>query len=155
MRKKENREPTRLRSLRMPERLFDKAAAEASRQGVAFNTFVVNAVRKALGEDDGSVQLLDAVAKWLKAKYPPLKAFPLNVTLEVFHHIRDDKKLRTLYDGIVLDRKGDKNYDALVPLHKNIGLLVKTLLNAKVIGRSLPLDPEENLIKTYSLLKKQ
>ncbi len=155
MRKKENREPTRLRSLRMPERLFDKATAEASRQGTTFNTFVVNAVRKALGEDDGSVQLLDAVAKWLKAKYLPRKDFPLNVTLEVFHHIRDDRRLRKLYDSIVLDRHGDRNYDALVPLHKNIGLLVKTLLNAQVVGRSLPLEPEENLIKTYSLLKKQ
>ncbi|MFZ2655875.1 MAG: hypothetical protein WAX69_13170 [Victivallales bacterium] len=155
MRKKDIREPTRLTSIRLPMELYEKAGGKAASQGMAFNTFVVNTIRHAVGETDKSAKLLEEVAKWVKANYPPGKSFPDDVTLLTFHHIRDDRKLRKLYDQIVLDSAGKKNYDALVPLHKGIGLLVKTLLNAKVKGRSLELDPKENLIKTYSLLTKQ
>ena len=154
MKKKISRQPTRLCSLRLPQDLFLKADKEAVRQGIAFNTFVANAIRNAVGEEDKAAKLLDEVAKWVKTKYLN-KEFPDDVTLKAFHHIRDDKKLRKLYDKIVTDSTGGKNYDKLVPLHKGIGLLIKTLLNAKVKGRSLPLNPEENLIKTYSILTKE
>lgn len=153
MKKKETKEVTVVRSLRISEELYNKVNKEAEKLGLNFNTFVANAIRKALNEEDKSAKLLDAIAKWLKDNYS-WENFPEDVILKAFHHIRADKKLRKLYDQIVLDSAGRKNYDVLVPLHKNIGLLVKTLLNAKVKGRSIEHDPEIHLLKTFALLEK-
>ena len=154
MKKKITRQPTRLCSLRLPADLYGKADKEAARQGIAFNTFVANAIRSAVGEEDKAAKLLEEVAKWLRSKFTE-DNFPEDVTLRVFHYIRDDRKLRKLYDAIVIDSAGRKNYDALVPLHKGVGLLVKTILNAKVKGRSVEHDPGVHLLKTYALLEKQ
>lgn len=42
---------------------------------------------------------------------------------------------------------------AVAALHRRVGRAVKVALAAKVVGRSLPLDPEVELITSHALLE--
>jgi hypothetical protein len=70
----------------------------------------------------------------------------------VFRHIRDAAGLRKLYDEAVNDDTGAPDRHRPWSVHRRMGRIVKRRLGAKVVGRSLPLDPSVELIESHALL---
>lgn len=139
--------------VRLPQELARRAENEAFRLGLSFSDYVLNALRQALGDGgDPAIDFLRRLAIWLEGEFDPHN-FPPDVTLRVFHHIRDSAALRREYEALITRADGRRDWEAVAGLHRRIGLLVKVVLGAEVIGRSLPLDPGEHLVRTHSLLR--
>lgn len=142
-----------VKTLRMPRDLADRVGCETERLGITFTDFMLYATRRALGETgDMSFELLKELSAWVEYTFNK-DNFPQDVTLRVFHHIRDTQELRGRYERLITRDSGDRDWDALSRLHRRIGRLVKRVLDAEVVARSLPLDPGEHLIKSHALLK--
>jgi len=144
--------PSTIKSVRLPDELAERISREADQLGVTFNALVVNALNESLGDGgDKSIDLLKELSSWLRQNYSP-KSFPSNITFQTFQHIIREKRLRKQYDGIIHKGSGEKDFKALISLHRRIGRLVKTVLKADVNGRIIGLDPGKYLIKSYSKL---
>ena len=142
-----------MKSLRLEDSIVEKINLKCNDIGMSFNDYVLYAINVQLGiEDDNSMDLLQLLAKWIRENYKE-DSFPDNITLQTFHHLRDTKELKKIYDKIVITKKGKKNDVARISLHRRIGRMVKTILKAKVKGRSIPLDQSEHLIQTFSFLE--
>lgn len=143
---------TQTKSLRLAEDLLVRALEEADRLGVSFNEFVIHALEQALGnEGDPAIAFLADLAEWIEATFDR-RDFPADVTLRVFHHIRDDRLLRARYNELIRKDDGGTDFEALISVHRRIGRLVKRVLGAELSGRSVPLDPREHLIRSHALL---
>lgn len=132
--------------------LVEEAMVRASYTGLTVTDVVNAALAEAWGKPVvPKVKLLLALSAWVKLTYDP-SAFPADVTKQTFLHLLGDETLLALYyaatqdpaTGVVVPERRDD-------LHRAIGAMVKVALNAKVVGRSLPLDPGL-LIKTHALL---
>jgi len=144
---------TQIKSIRLSDDLLTRVLEEADRLGVSFNEFAVHALERALGnEGDESIVFMTDLAFWLEQNFNR-HAFPEDVTLQVFHHIRDDRNLRARYRALIRNADGGTDPEKLTGMHRRIGRLVKRALDAEVFGRSLPLDPEEHLIRSHALLR--
>lgn len=142
---------TSTKTMRLPESLVTAAESWGEDLGLTFTDVVEHALRRLLGvEEDPAFELVVAVRDRLAARYPDGRGFPQDVTLEVFREIRDDAELRTLYDRAVAT--GEDRDTTLASLHRRLGRTVKQVLGATVVGRSLPLDPNEVLIQSHALL---
>lgn len=71
----------------------------------------------------------------------------------VVRAIRADQDLRWLYVAATRDPDGEIETSSRDSLHWWIGGTVKVVLGAKVICRSLALDPEGELISLHALLE--
>ena len=141
-----------VRTLRISSDVAREVDDEADRLGITFTDFMVHAAQLALGRNgDPAIDFLKSLSRWIEKTYDKT-FFPADVTLQVFHHIRDDAQFRHQYDALTTTETGEKDWDAVISLHRRIGRMVKRVLNARVVARSLPLDPEEHLIKTHALL---
>ncbi len=121
---------------------------------MSFNDFAIYALNAQLGDiDDKSMVLLEKLAKWVLDNNTKNK-FDDDITLQVFHHLRDTAELRSVYDNIVYPDQGKKDVDAMISLHRRIGRMVISVLDAKVKSRSKPINPEIHLIRTFSYLEK-
>jgi hypothetical protein len=138
--------------LRLPEELAERASREADSLGISFSDFVIHALDKALGgEGDSSILFLKNLAAWTEKTFDK-SAFPEDVTLRVFHHVRDDAALKKEYDELVAGTDSEPSRVRITSLHRRVGLMVKRVLHAEVRGRSLPLDAREHLIQSHALL---
>lgn len=139
------------KTVRLTEAMVDAAERWGSALGLTFTDVVELALISHLNlAGNPSFELVEAVRDYLLGKYPERLDFPQDVTLEVFKHIRDDTKLRALYEQALA--AGPDREEAVASLHRRLGKAVKLVLNATVVGRSLPLDPVEFLITTHALL---
>lgn len=137
------------KTVRLPDPLAEAAEAAALQLGLTFNDIVEVALSSHLQmpANKGHAVLM-AVRDHLVETYPIQRGFPQDVTLEVFRHIQSDKHLWSLYQAAV----GQDDEAARDSLHRKIGKAVKAVLGAKVVGRSLPLDPAVELIRSHALL---
>ncbi len=141
------------KSLRLEENIVQQINTKCDEIGMSFNDFILYALNVQFGiENDNSLELLKLLAQWIRKHYSK-DSFPDDITLRVFHQIRDSEQLSKIYNSIIYGEKKLKNIQLMISLHRRIGRMVKMILNAKVKARSIPLDPELNLIKTYSLLE--
>jgi acetylornithine deacetylase/succinyl-diaminopimelate desuccinylase-like protein len=144
------------KTIRLPVGLVRLAEARAAELGLAFNDIVEKAMTTHFDlPHNPSFDVLEAVRDHLQSQYPDRRGFPQDVTLEVFHHIQADEHLRSLYDAATTDEDGQAVDSLRGSLHRRIGRSVKAVLGAKVVGRSLPLDPEKDLISSHALLEPQ
>ena len=142
-----------VKTIRVSQDLLERVNTTAGRLGISFNEFATHALEVALGnKGDENIGLLADLTQWVEGNFDRT-AFPPDVTLLVFHHLRDDRKLRRKYDASIHDPSGRTNWDALISVHRRIGRMVKRVLAAEVFGRSLALDPKEHLIKAHALLR--
>lgn len=142
-----------MKSLRLPRSLVDEAERHARGLGLTFADIVEAGLRREVGmKPNVRTELLKDLALLVSGLYPSKKGFPPDVTLVVVRQMRDDKALKSAYDEAIRDEDGQIDDGARAILHRQIGLLVKRVLDAKVIGRSNPLDPVVELIKTHALL---
>lgn len=137
------------KTVRLPEPLAEAAEAAALQLGLTFNDIVEVAlsIHLKMPANKGHAVLI-AVRDHLVAAYPNQRGFPQDVTLDVFRRIQSDKHLWSLYQAAV----GPNDEAARDSLHRKIGKAVKAVLGAKVDGRSLPLDPAVELIRSHALL---
>lgn len=143
---------TRLTSIRLPADLATRAEAFAGQTGMTLSEFVVHSMDLALGgTGDPAIAFMARVRSWVLSSYA--NCFPEDVTLRVFQHIRSDRDLYAAYVGCIDSNDAERAYEMRTSLHRRIGLMVKRLLNATVVGRSLPLDPSVNLITSCALLR--
>lgn len=139
-------------TLRVPTELAENVDTEASRLGITVTDFMAYAARCVLGEPpDPAIRFLMELSKWIEATFDK-QAFPSDVTLRVFHHIRDTEEFRGQYNVLIKNEHGARDPSAVTSLHRRIGRLVKRVLNAEVIARSVPLNPDEHLVTTHALL---
>ncbi len=142
-----------MKSLRLPRQLVEEAERRAGVLGLTFADIVEAGLRREVGmEPNVRTQLLKDLADLLIGLYPSRKGFPPDVTLEVIRRMRADTALMSAYDKAIRDTEGRIDEGAKAVLHRQIGQLVKRVLNARVIGRSTPLDPEVELIRTHAVL---
>jgi hypothetical protein len=140
-------------TVRLPREVVDAAEAKAGELGVTLGDLIDAGLRRELGmKPNPKLQFLLDVAERLRADVPNRKSFRSDVTLQVFHAIRDDASLRSSYDQLISGPDGTINDRAKEDIHRKVGKLVPRVLGAKVMGRSLPLDPAVHLIKTHALL---
>ncbi len=143
---------TRLTSIRLPADLAIRAEAFAGQTGMTLSEFVVHSMDLALGgKGDPAIAFMARVRSWVISSYA--SSFPEDVTLRVFQHIRSDSELYAAYLDSIDSNDPERAYEMRTSLHRRIGLMVKRLLNATVVGRSLPLDPSVNLITSCALLR--
>jgi hypothetical protein len=90
--------------------------------------------------------------QWVEKKWK-CKSFPQNVTLQVFRQIRSDKTLFKKYQKAIANSERQPDDQKQAQVNRRIGKMVKRVLKAKVIGRSLPLNRKEELIETHALLE--
>jgi hypothetical protein len=141
---------TSIKSLRIPNALYEEIQSEAKSIGFTTNNYIISILNsRHIGGDAIGAKFYKKISKWILNNYSK-DNFPPDITLKVFHHIKNDSETYNNYKEIV-----SKSKDAKISLHRKIGIMVKDILGAKVTGRSVPLDPEENLIKTYSFLGKK
>ena len=142
-----------VKSVRIDRGLAERAAAEADTLGITFSEFVAVSLKQSLGEEpEPECAFSRTIAAWLREDYGAGE-FPEDITLRVFHRIRDFRSWRRSYQELIRGLDGEVDYDALIALHRRIGRLVLRVLNAEVVGRSEPLDPEEHIIKSHALLR--
>ena len=142
------------KTVRLSSTIVDPAEVKADQLGLNFNDIVEIAMAAYLGlAKNRSFALLEAVRDYLLKTYPDRKGFPQDVTLTVFKHIRANKKMWRIYKEATTDEDGNFDESARDSLHRRIGKAVKTVLGAKVVGRSLPLDPAKELIRSHALLE--
>jgi len=142
------------KTLRLPSDLVQAAEVRAEEIGLNLSDIVEAALAEHLGlPRNQSFEVLAAVRDHLLARYPRRQGFPRDVTLTVFRHIQTDPGLQSLYRSAVVDPDGSLDETARDSLHRRIGKLVKQVLRARVVGRSLPLDPAVELIRSHALLE--
>ncbi len=139
---------TATKTIRLPSEVVTAAVHRAEELGLTFTHIVEVALREHLGlDDDPAYKLVLDIRDYLRESYTD--DFPQDVTLRVFHRIQSNEEWAALYLRAL---EGDDRDRLLAALHRRIGKAVRLILGAKVIGRSLPLDPVENLIKSHALL---
>lgn len=141
-----------IKTIRLPRSIVDKAQTEATNLGLTF----ADVVETALGtyfkmKPNPRTDILLKVAELLKKDYRD--SYPQDVTLQVFRKIRSDDSLLRAYKAAISDPTGTESENLKATLHRQIGLCVRRVLGAKVIGRSVELDPNIELIKTHALLE--
>lgn len=142
------------KSVRLQRSLVDKAEGLAEKLGLTFGDIVETALRREFNmEGNPRTDLLRQVAQWLLEQYPDKKGFPSSVTRLVFRHIQEDHAFRSLYDAAITGPDGSTDEGLRWTLHRLVGQTVSRVLNAKVIGRSVELEPGNELIKTHALLE--
>jgi len=142
------------KTVRLRHDVVDAATARADELGITFTNLVESALRHFLDlGGNAPFELLEKVRDHLIALYPDRRGFPRDVTLEVFRAIRDDQDLWRLYVAATRDPDGEIETSARDSLHRRIGRTVKVVLGARVVGRSLLLDPEVELISSHALLE--
>jgi hypothetical protein len=145
-----------VKSVRLSRQVVEATERMAMSLGLTFADIVEAGLRKEIGMDaNPRMEVLKQVANWLTGQYPNKNGFPQDVTLLVFRQIQDDEGLRNAYKAALIDHSGVENDDLKWTLHRQIGQCVRRVLNARVIGRSIELDPEVELIKTHALLAPQ
>ncbi len=143
-----------VRSVRLPPEVMAAAEVKASELGLTFNDVVEVALRRMLDmKTDAKTELMIEIAQRLRDRFPRRTGFPNHVTRDVFHDIRDDEDLKKLYDEAIRGEDGTVDENKKGTVHKQVGHLVRRVLGAKVVGRSLPLDPEVDLIGSHALLE--
>ena len=141
------------KTIRLPAAMAELAEQAAIDEGLTFNDIVEIAVAKHLGLPlNPAFELLEAVRDYLQAEYPPGGAFPQDVTRRVFRHLRTNKKLWAKYLAAIEGKDGQADERLRGAVHRRIGKRVKAVLGAVVVGRSLPLDPAVELIRSHALL---
>ena len=144
---------TTLRTIRMPVSIVEAAQTKADAMGITFNDLVVHALCRLLGLSRcDPVPFLSSLSDWVLSEFSP-DCFPEDVTLKVFRHIRQAPELFARYRALIDDSDGRRDERAKGGLHRRIGKVVKNVLRARVVGRSAPLNPEEDLIKSHALLR--
>ena len=142
------------KTLRLPSELIEAAEQRAASIGLNLSDIVEAALADHLGlPRNKSFEVLEAVRDHLLDLYPHRQGFPRDVTLTVFRHIQADNHLSDLYRAAVHAADGSFDESARDSLHRRIGRLVKQVLRAQVVGRSLPLDPAVELIRSHALLE--
>lgn len=139
-----------VKSIKIDPALFERASNHASGKKMSFSQFISCLIREKLelGNASPEPELYTKVAEYVNKTYKASR-FPTDVTLKVFQHIKKTPELFELYLECV-----KPNHAALITVHKNIGAMVKNMLNADLTGeRCTSCNPEENLIKSYSFLK--
>ncbi len=145
-----------VKSVRLPRQVVEATELKAVSLGLTFADIVEAGLRKEIGMDaNPRMELLKQIAQWLTNQYPNKDSFPQDVTLSVFRQIRDDLAIRKDYQAAITDPSGKENDDLRWTLHRQIGQCVRRVLDARVIGRSVELDPKVELIKTHALLVPQ
>ncbi|MHB9108568.1 MAG: hypothetical protein ACYDCO_16045 [Armatimonadota bacterium] len=96
--------------------------------------------------------LLEDIERWVTTKFNR-RDFPADVILLAFRHVRDTPALRARYDDLIRDEQYRINEQTRRALHCRIAKCVRQALGAMVIGRSGKLDPTEELLKTYLILR--
>lgn len=137
------------KTVRLPAEVVEAAEHWGDALGLSFTDVVEMALRDKLPDlgDSPAFTLLTAVRDWLETF--DKQDFPQDVTLRVFQHIQDDPQLWQLYLRATDDRSDSAKVGSV---HRRIGKAVKLVLGAKVVGRSLPLDPDEHVIQSHALL---
>ena len=136
-------EPSVTKTVRIPGDIIQRM----ENFGLPHNDIIVQALREFFNmPPEPSVEFMKKVCKWVEDTFEG-KPFEEDVTLKVFRHIQSDKTLFAAY------KKLTGTQEAKEVLHRRLGKMVKQALKAEVVGRSLPLDPEKELIKTYALLR--
>ena len=142
------------KTTRLPEAVASAADLRAADLGITFTDVVEMALRSFLELDGNpSFELLEWVRDDLVGRYPDHQGFPRDVTLEVFREIRGSTEAWKLYVAATHDEAGDLIAAARDSLHRRIGRATKLVLGARVVGRSLPLDPTTELITSHALLE--
>lgn len=132
--------------------LAQEVQDRADELGVTASDVIADAVCRYLGRSPlTKLQLVIALAALIDKNFDK-KSFPADVTLKVFKFILEDPKLRRLYDEAIRGPDGVPDAEKRAVVHREIGRMVKRRLNAKVTGRSVPLDPKEHLIESHALL---
>ena len=131
----------------MPVELLDKLKFEADDLGISLNNYILSILKnRSSSSHNTNTSLVIAISKWIRENFTK-NDFPPDITLKVFLYIKNNEDFFSTYKTII-----EEGIESKISLHRQIGMLVKEVLNAKVIGRSIPLDPKINLIKTYSIL---
>lgn len=142
------------KTVRLPAHVVRAANTRAAELGLTFTDVVEVALRDHLGlGGNAAFDVLEQVRDHLMAAYPDRQGFPRDVTLDVFKHLRAEPTLWALYTDAIRGADGELATAARDSLHRRIGRAVKVVLNATVIGRSQPLDPEVELICSHALLE--
>jgi len=142
------------RTIRISQEVAEVALAYAGTKGVSLSFLVEAALASYLGlSERRAFEVLEAICEYLMERYPDRRGFDEKVTLEVFHWLRDDPRAERLYVAATTDDEGRPDSTARASLHRKIGRLVKTVLQAQVIRRSGPLDPKEHLVRSFTLLE--
>jgi hypothetical protein len=137
---------------RIPVSLIERAEVLANEAGMSLNDLLVHALDRELGGGgDPMIRLLAALRTWVRNTFEA--GFPVDVTLKTFQHLRADPVLWSAYEKCICDANGNLVPERRSGLHRRIGLLVKRVLKAEVVGRSLPLNVKEHLISSYALLQ--
>lgn len=133
--------------------LVHSGEKEAAQLGLTFNDIVEIALADYLSMPKNPVfDMLETVRDYLLREFPDRQGFPQDVTLQVFKFIRNNKDTWSLYEAATTDGEGQLVEALRDSLHRRIGKAVKSVLEAKVVGRSLPLDPTVELISSHALL---
>jgi hypothetical protein len=141
------------KTFRLPDDVVAAAEERAAELGLTLTDLLADVLAKEFKMPrQPSTALSAEVSSLIASTFDP-KHFPMDVTLEVFHRIRDDADLRRLYDQAISDDAGQPDRHRRWSVHRRIGRIVKRRLGAKVIGRSLPLDPSVDLIESHALLQ--
>lgn len=143
---------TTSKSFRLPGDLVTAAEERAADLGITLTDLLADALAKELNMPRQPTTALSAEVSAMILTTYDRRSFPTDVTLDVFRRIRDDAGLRKLYDQAIDDGTGAPDRHRRWSVHRRIGRIVKRRLRAKVVGRSLPLDPAVELIETHALL---
>ena len=142
-----------MKSVRLPKALVDAVEQRAEVLGLTFADLVEAGLRQEVGmKPNPRTQLLKDLALLVMGLYPKRTGFPPEVTLLIVRAMRADSALVGMYDVAIRNAKGRVDEGLKAVLHRQIGQMVKRVLGATVIGRSNPLDPAVELIKTHALL---
>lgn len=143
-----------VKTIRLPRPIVDATETKAAELGLTFADVVEALLRKETQmEPNPKTNMLLKVASLLVELYPNKDDYPRDVTLQVFRAIRADDALLKIYRAAITDPSGSESDNLKATLHRQIGLCVRRVLGAKVIGRSVELDPKIELIKTHALLE--
>jgi hypothetical protein len=146
-------ERSSVRTVRIPLHIAGAVERRAAECSVTFNDIVVRALQRFLRlPRHPRTELMERLSAWVARSFDPAD-FGEDVTLQVVRHLRANLPLRLLYQEAVSDARGRRDGRAKAGLHRRIGKMVKNVLGAVVAGRSGPLDPEVELIGSYSLLR--
>ena len=143
-----------VKSVRLERKLVEAVDKRAGELGLTFADLVDAGLRREVGMGTNArTDVLRAVADWVRGQFPDQRGFPTDVTLLAVRAMRKDAATLADYDAAIRDAKGDVNEELRGILHRLIGQTVRRVLDAKVIGRSNPLDPCVELITTHALLE--
>lgn len=144
---------TKNMSIRFTEEMYSRVEEEAERLGWSPSDVVTYAVCKQLGMPvDPGIDLITTLKIWVEMKWGT-RNFPKDATLQIFRHIKLDPVIFDQYNKIIMGDDGQLNEQKRAYINRRIGKMVKKVLKAKVVGRSLPLDRNIELIETHALLE--